>query len=179
MNAMKLLKRSGVFLLFCLLVSCSDPMNEKVVEEYLSKSPAVTLFDAGFSNKKLPGCDEDYLGKQDGFWKDSDPTYYYKTYNYKVDRIEKFKIEGDQAYCVAYLLPDNLTKAGKILYDTDKGNPYKAQLESGFDCDVIFKKVDGKWILVHFKSLTFVRGFWLEKYQESSGYLDLYQWDKR
>lgn len=176
-EAMKLLKKSGVFLLLSLFISCSDSMNEKVVKNYLSTSHAVTLYSPVSTNKKLQGCDDEYLGKKEGFWKDSDPDYYYKAYNYKVDRIENFKIKDDQASCVVYLCPDNLTKAGKIMYDVEKENPYKAALRKGLDCDVIFKKAKGKWVLVHFKSKTFQRCFWLEKYQEESCYMDLYQWD--
>lgn len=175
---MNLLKKSGVLVLLCLFISCSNQMDEKAIKEYFSKSQAVTLFSPGFSDKKLSGCEEDYLGQEAGLFKDSEPTYYYKTYNYKVDRIEDYKVEGDQIFCVLCLLPDNLTKAGKILYDVPKDNPYKAQLKTGLNCDIIFKKVDGKWVLVHFKSKKYIRGFWLEKYQEESGYTDLLQWDK-
>ncbi len=78
---MKSLKQFCAGLLLSMLVSCSAPMDEQVVKDYLSQSPAVTSYAPGYSEKKLEGCDADYLGKKDGLWKNSKPTYYYKAYH--------------------------------------------------------------------------------------------------
>ena len=118
------------------------------------------------------------MGKKEGLWKNSEPTYYYKVYNYKVDRIEKFRKDDDQAVCIVYLLPDNLTKAGKILEDNRPQSPYKAQLKDGLDCEVVFKKIEGEWKLIVFKSLSFQRSYWYEEDQQPYSYTNLLQWDK-
>ena len=175
---MKNLKQFCAGLLLSMLISCSAPMDEQVVKDYLSQSPAVTLYAPSYSEKKLEGCDEDYLGKKEGLWKNSEPTYYYKVYNYKVDRIEKFRKDDDQAVCNVYLLPDNLTKAGKILEDNRPQSPYKAQLKDGLDCEVVFKKIEGEWKLIVFKSLSFQRSYWYEEDQQPYSYTNLLQWDK-
>lgn len=162
---MKQIRMMGAWMLLWMLFSCSAPMNEQVVKEYLTDSPALTLYEPAYSENELPECQDEFLGKYFG--------YCYKFFNFEVDRIVDFKVEDNQASCVVYLRPTNLTKAGEKLKDLSVNGTYNAKLKDGMKCAVVFLKEGGKWKLVVFKSLIFGRSVWLEEQSSVESFMNL------
>ncbi|WP_455640130.1 hypothetical protein [Parabacteroides sp.] len=167
---MKLMQVVEAWVLLLVLFSCSSPMDEQVVKDYLAESPALTLYEVAYSDKKLPDCKEDFLGICYSF-------YCYKYFNLEVDSIEDFVIDGDKASCIVYLRPTNLTKAGEKLKDLQVNSTYKAEMKDGVNCQVVFRKEKGKWILVTFKSLRFMRTFWIDQSGSAESFVNLIGWD--
>jgi hypothetical protein len=115
-KVLNILNFAAVIFVILTFSSCTGKLTVKKAENIIKEHPFLKETSVAITDKYLPDCDRDLLGKKENGYirlRDMATAYYYKKHGFKLVKIENLTVdrENNSVTCRAILAPEGITDA--------------------------------------------------------------------